>query len=149
VPNDSMLLTRGQINSRLRTMLAGRAAEELVFGRNNVSSGAGGSESSDLAVATQLATYVVCTSGLGPKNSLHWTTTPSAKQLPEVHQLLAEAYREVLKVLRTNRATLERISAQLVAEQELTGQQITDLINTEPRPPGVRQRRRAASMRKR
>jgi AAA+ superfamily predicted ATPase len=143
VPNDSTLLTRGQINSRLRTMLAGRAAEELVFGSNHVSSGAGGSESSDLAVATRLATYVVCTSGLGPKSSLHWTTTPSAKQLPEVDQLLAEAYREVLKVLRTNRAALERISAQLVAEQELTGQRIKDLINAQPGSPGVRQRRRS------
>jgi AAA+ superfamily predicted ATPase len=145
VPSDSMLLTREQVNSRLRTILAGRAAEELVFGGNNVSSGAGGSESSDLAVATRLAANVVCTSGLGPKSSLHWTTTPSAKQLAEVDQLLAEAYREVLKILRTNRATLERISAQLVAEQELTGQQITDLINAEPSSPGVRQRRRAAA----
>jgi ATP-dependent Zn protease len=79
------------------------------------------------------------------QSSLHWATTPSAKQLAEVDQLLAEAYREVLKVLRTNRATLERISAQLVAEQELTGQQITDLINAGPRSPAVRQRRRAAA----
>jgi len=145
VPNDSMLLTRGQINSRLRTILAGRAAEEVVFGSGNVSSGAGGSESSDLAAATRLATNVVCTSGLGPRSSLHWTTTPSAKQLPEVDQLLAEAYRAALKVLRTNRATLERISAQLVAEQELTGQKIKDLIHAEPRSAGVRRQRRAAA----
>jgi cell division protease FtsH len=144
VPSDSMLLTRAQINSRLRTMLAGRAAEELVFGSNDVSSGAGGGESSDLAVATRLATGAVCTSGLGPKSSLHWTTTPSAEQLPEVDQLLAEAYREILGVLNANRAALERIISELIAEQELTGERIRDLINADRRSALASQQQPAA-----
>jgi SpoVK/Ycf46/Vps4 family AAA+-type ATPase len=142
IPSDSMLLTRGQIHARLRTILAGRAAEELVFGDDGVSSGAGGTESSDLAVATRLSTYVVCASGLGPANSLYWTAAPSAKQLQDAEQLLAEAYRATVRMLSANRAALERISARLVAEQELTGQQIKDLVNSVP-PTGTRRKRRA------
>jgi AAA+ superfamily predicted ATPase len=132
IPNDSMLLTRKQLDARLRTMLAGRAAEELMLGGDDVSSGAGGTETSDLAVATRLATYVVCTSGLGPSNGLYWTITASAKQQHEAEQLLADAYRATLGLLSANRAALERISAGLVAEQELTGQRIKDLVGQAP-----------------
>ncbi len=138
IPSDSMLLTRAQLDARLRTMLAGRAAEELVFGADGVSSGAGGAETSDLAVATRLATYVVCTSGLGPSHGLYWTTAASPKQQHEAEQLLADAYRATLGILSANRAALERISAGLVAEQELTGQRVKELINAAPSPAGAR-----------
>jgi AAA+ superfamily predicted ATPase len=144
VPTDSMLLTRAQIDARLRTMLAGRAAEELVFGADDVSSGAGGGESSDLAAATRLAASVVCTTGLGPKSSLRWTAAPSVEQFPEVDQLLAQAYREILGVLKANRAALERISSELIAEQELTGQRIRELINDDRRPAFASQQPPAA-----
>jgi cell division protease FtsH len=137
VPTDSMLLTRA-------TMLAGRAAEELVFGADDVSSGAGGGESSDLAAATRLAASVVCTTGLGPKSSLRWTAAPSVEQFPEVDQLLAQAYREILGVLKANRAALERISSELIAEQELTGQRIRELINDDRRPAFASQQPPAA-----
>ena len=57
----------------LKTMLAGRAAEEIVFGADDLGVGAcGPSRTSNLAVATRLATQIVCQSGLGDDGALHW-----------------------------------------------------------------------------
>lgn len=49
-PAPGVVLTRIDVHQRLRTILAGRAAEEVVFGKANVSRSAGGTEQSDLVV---------------------------------------------------------------------------------------------------
>ncbi len=81
VPNTTRVLTRRTMLEQLQTLLAGRAAEEVVFGADDIGAGAGGpSLSSDLAVATRLATLIVCQSGLGGDGLLRWTTQPAAGQ---------------------------------------------------------------------
>ena len=57
VPDDTNTMTRRTMLEYLQTALAGRAAEEIEFGSDDVGSGAGGpSPSSDLAAATRFAT---------------------------------------------------------------------------------------------
>ena len=55
--------TRSHLETYLVALLAGRAAEQLVFGE--ATAGAGGSEASDLARATLLATRLETAYGLG------------------------------------------------------------------------------------
>lgn len=54
VPENSAVPTRRALEERLRTLLAGRAAEEIMYGPDSLSTGSGGGPGSDLAVATAL-----------------------------------------------------------------------------------------------
>lgn len=127
-PAPGVVLTRIDVHERLRTILAGRAAEEVVFGKANVSLSAGGTEQSDLAVATRLATRVICTSGFGGDGSLLWTPAPTPAQLDQVDALLRDSYRAAIDLLRDQRAALDRIVRALVDRQEIDGASVRALL---------------------
>ena len=147
MPREGTGLTRRAALERIETALAGRAAEELVYGADNVGLGAGGpSASSDLAVATGIATLLVCQSGLGNDGGLHWTNTPTAGQMRQIDRLLKNSYRSSLARLRTHRKLLERLSEALVAEQELDRRQLRAILGPHELQP-VRPRRRGAARR--
>jgi cell division protease FtsH len=135
MPAHGAVLTRPVVLDRLRTILAGRAAEEVVFGRDEVSLNAGGGETSDLAVATRLATSVICTSGFGGDGSLQWTASPTPKQMQRIDAMLRSSYRSAVRLLRTERAGLGRIAAQLVERQELDGLAVPRLLDGPARAP--------------
>ena len=126
-PPDGAVLTRTQVLERLRTILAGRAAEQVVYGKDDLSLSSGGSTSSDLAVATRTATGVVCTAGFGADGSLHWTTQPTAAQSRQIDALLRSAYQTAVLLLRKHRAALDRIVDALVESQELDGEAVRAL----------------------
>jgi AAA+ superfamily predicted ATPase len=128
VPPEGAVMTRREVLERLQMILAGRAAEELVYGKDDVGLGAGGGERSDLAVATHIATRLVCTSGLGADGSLHWTEIPTPAQQKQIDALLRSAYRETLTRLRRHRRLLDAIVAPLVEQQELSGSELKALI---------------------
>ncbi len=128
MPPEGAIMTRTAVLERLRTILAGRAAEEVVYGKQDLSLSSGGSTSSDLAVATRLATSVICMSGFGTDGSLHWTTAPTPAQSRQVDALLRNCYRSALALLREHRALLDRVATELVAHQELDGHAMRTLV---------------------
>jgi AAA+ superfamily predicted ATPase len=128
-PPQGAVLTRPEVLDRLRTILAGRAAEEVVYGKDRISLSSGGSESSDLAVATRIATNVICTSGFGGDRSLQWTPQPTPAQAAQIDALLASAYRAAVRLLKAERKALDRITAALVERQELDGAKVRSLMN--------------------
>jgi ATP-dependent Zn protease len=116
---------------RVETVLAGRAAEEVVFGADDIGAGAGGpSTNSDLAVATRLATLVVCQSGLGEGGSLRWTTEPSAAQEQQIDELLRNGYSSVRARLQVQRPLLDRVALALEEKQELSGNELRRLAGS-------------------
>jgi ATP-dependent Zn protease len=143
VPPEGAVMTRTEVHERLRTIMAGRAAEEVVYGKGNISLSSGGGQSSDLAVATLTATNVICTSGFGTDGSLHWTSTPTAAQLKQVDALLRRAYRAAVELLRANRVALDRIAAALVEHQELDGAAVRALLAGPRARPGRSARNKA------
>ncbi len=127
VPPEGAVMSRTQVLERLRTILAGRAAEEVVYGKRDISLSSGGGPASDLSVATRTATSVVCTAGFGTDGSLHWTTTPTAAQARQVDALLRAAYRAAVELLRQQRPALDRIVDALIESQELDGDAVRAL----------------------
>jgi ATP-dependent Zn protease len=128
LPANTRVMTRRMMLEYLQTVLAGRAAEEIVFGADEVGAGAGGSsDSSDLAVATRFAKLIVCQSGLGEDGSLLWTTTPTPAQEQQIEGLLRNGYRNILTRLRDNRELFDRVVAALVEKQELSGAELRSL----------------------
>ena len=129
VPRDGHVLTRRTMLEELETDLAGRAAEEIVFGADDVGAGAGGpSLGSDLAVATRLAALIVCQSGLGDDGALHWTERPTPAQEKQIDALLGKAYSSILARLEAHSELLVRIVAVLEEKQELSGAELRRLL---------------------
>jgi ATP-dependent Zn protease len=129
VPLDEVVLTRRAMIERLEVTLAGRAAEEIVFGKGEVGLGAGGpSRSSDLAVATAIASSLVCQSGLGGDGGLQWTAAPLPRQEHQIELLLRNAYHDVRGRLADHRTMLDRIADSLVSRQEMSGAELRQLV---------------------
>jgi DNA polymerase III delta prime subunit len=111
-------LTRLHLEQVLVALLAGRAAEQLVFGE--ATAGAGGSEDSDLARATQLATRLETSYGLGSFGLICIASDTSDRDLlmfgdlrSAVGRTIDRAYAAALDILRQNRHTLDALAAAL------------------------------------
>src|SRR6185436_15565865 len=77
--NDQFLLTRSQLLVRIRGMLGGRAAEEIVY--NEVTTGA----ENDLEHATALARQMVCLFGMSDSVGLvHCAQRPGGALAPMI-----------------------------------------------------------------
>jgi cell division protease FtsH len=132
--DEQFLLTRSALLDRVRVMLGGRAAEEVVFGE--VSTGA----ENDLDRATALARQMVCMYGMGESAGLAHLGQRPARFLPdgeavqldcsedtarqvdaEVKGLLDGSYREAKAILTEHRDALERVARALLQNETLDG----------------------------
>lgn len=138
--DDRMSYKLAQMKARLAVCMGGRIAEELVFGKKNVTSGA----SSDISAASELAYRMVTEWGmskkLGPVNfrKIGGIQTPhGVRKLShetaqvveeEVKKLVDEAHYTASSIIRKHRVQLEKIANKLLEEDTLTGEQIEKLI---------------------
>lgn len=128
-PSSHQVMTRTRFHELIEVILAGRAAEELVFGAMGISGGAGGrSDSSDLAIATRLATDLVCRQAMGKSGSLVWLNQPGEEQRDEISAVLGERYSAILGKLGNYRNALEALADELVKHQELSGPEVEALV---------------------
>jgi cell division protease FtsH len=142
---DKLSMSLEQMTSRLAIMMGGRVAEELIFGRNKVTSGA----SSDIDQATRLARMMVTRWGLseelgtvsyGENNDEVFlgmqmnrqqsiSEATSQKIDNEVRRLVETGYKEATQILTDKRADLEALAKGLLEFETLSGDEIIDLIN--------------------
>lgn len=123
-PSEKVSVTRAEYLEYLEIALAGRAAEEIRFGPDRVTSGA----YSDLKYATELAQQMISQLGLGPNGSLVWTETPTYTHLEQAEKLLSESYMSIKTKLRKNLAALTALAEVLTQRQELTGADVRLLV---------------------
>ncbi|WP_338661253.1 AAA family ATPase [Pararoseomonas sp. SCSIO 73927] len=131
--------TRRDVGEQLRAILAGRAAEEVLLGAP--SGGAGGSQGSDLARATQLACAIVVSSGLDdhPEALLFLAPADDPVRLghlllvPEIRHrvsaVISQGYAEALDLVRKHRDAVERVAAALVEMGHLSGQEVEAMLS--------------------
>jgi hypothetical protein len=134
-PSEQDGLTRTEMEESIRVMLGGRAAEEFVFGPENVSGSAGGSAVSDLGQATQAILRLLTAFGYSKAGGLLWLDWDAIRTQPMGDDILREArataerlYKETLTRLETNRAALERVVARLIERQELSAAELRKLV---------------------
>jgi hypothetical protein len=135
--------TREQALVQVRALLAGRAAEEVILG--SPSGGAGGTDASDLARATALASMVVASSGLDDHvdGLIYMSAAEDYRRqdqlllLPEVRQrvgaIVRQAYADALTLIREHRAGVELVMSALLEKGSLSGPEVEALLS---RPPG-------------
>ncbi len=149
--DDRVSVTREQLEARLVMAFGGRAAEELVFGRDRVTTGA----ASDIQQATGIARRYVSQWGLsdaiGPVlvgdneqevflgqqlTSRRQVSERTAQQVDdEVSRVIQEAYARAKEVLIANRPLLEAIAAALLERETLTREDFAILIDGGTLPP--------------
>jgi cell division protease FtsH len=141
---DKLSMSREQMTSRLAIMMGGRVAEEMVFGKEKVTSGA----ASDIEQATKLARLMVTRWGLSDKLgtvaygenqdevflgyqvSRQQNISEATAQTidAEVRTLVETGYAEATQVLTDKRADLETLARGLLEFETLTGDEIIDLL---------------------
>ena len=130
-------LTRGHYEDLLVALLAGRAAEILVFGEPTA--GAGGADGSDLDRATQLVVRLETSYGLGqfgPVSVGSTLTTRDLLLMPElrnaVRQALEAAEAQALELLTTNRHSLDALADALFQSGYLDRAEIDNVLAAAP-----------------
>jgi cell division protease FtsH len=141
---DKLSMSLEQMTSRLAIMMGGRVAEELVFGREKVTSGA----ASDIEQATRLARMMVTRWGLSEELGtvsygenqdevflgMSVSRTQNASEATvqkidsEIKRLVEEGYQQATKILTERRADLEALAKGLLEYETLTGDEIIDLL---------------------
>jgi len=131
---DQTSVTRKQMLARLDVCMGGRVAEELIFGENEVTSGA----SSDLKQATSLARMMVTKYGMGDEVGLvthdykdDGRSMSSETRLlieKEVKQFLERAYNNAKTILTTHNKELHALAHALLEHETLSGTQIKALL---------------------
>ncbi len=131
--DDQFLLSRSELMDKLRGLLGGRAAEELVF--HEITTGA----ENDLERATALARQMVCIFGMtdriglthvaqrqnfflsGPENNLQRDCSEeTAREIDEeVKKILDRAYSEAREILSAFRNELETVTKELLKTESL------------------------------
>jgi hypothetical protein len=71
---------------------------------------------------------VVCRSGLGDGGSLRWSASPTPDQDRQIDDLLRKTYGSIVARLQSQRALLDRVAAALEQRQELSGNELRQLV---------------------
>lgn len=137
---EKYLMSEKQIREELVTMLAGRAAESIVF--DSVTTGA----SNDIEQATKLARAMITQYGMSEKFGLIGLTTVEDQYLggratlncgeataaeidQEVMKILKAAYDQALALLADNRDCLDKIAAFLIERETITGKEFMKIFH--------------------
>ena len=139
---EKYLATREELLADLKSVLGGRAAEQVVFGA--MTTGA----ANDLQKATSLARHMVSLYGMSDELGLMATAMveneylegtarmecseeTAAKVDAAVQKLLNDSYAAAKKVLTDNRGLLDEISEFLLAKETITGDELMAFINAD------------------
>ncbi len=131
---DTHISSRGYLEGQILKGLGGRAAEEICYGSDRVTSGA----ASDLQHTTRIAKQMVYRLGMGATTGLIIYDPDSGPVSAETHgrmdqdvrDILDKAYASVLKCLRTHRAALEALAEALLERETLTGEEAIRVMET-------------------
>ncbi len=141
---DRLSETKEQMESTIAVAMAGRVAEEIIFGANKVTSGA----SSDIKMATKMARAMVTEWGLseliGPvfhgsagddlyaqgKNMTDNNSQSTVELIDkEIKRIIDEGYRHAKNILTTHIDQLHILAKALLEFETLSGQQIKNLLS--------------------
>ena len=137
---EHVLMKKEDLIQQLQVLVAGRAAEELMFG--TCTSGA----SNDIERATAIARNMITRFGMNDAIGLMTLDTvvnpyldgelrancspeAAARVEEEMRKLIQSAYDAAMEILRNDAATLNRLAEYLLLHENITGDEFQDLLN--------------------
>jgi len=144
-PDEQPLLTRGQLSSRLIGTLGGRAAEKVIFGKMEITSGA----SNDFFKVNNLARQMVTRFGMS-------SLTPMAMELPkptiffgrsvqtrpdcfldiadkidlQIIEMVEDGFEKACVTLERNRLLLDQLATLLTQIETIDGKEFEQFVST-------------------
>ncbi|MGN9166274.1 ATP-dependent metallopeptidase FtsH/Yme1/Tma family protein [Tissierellaceae bacterium HCP3S3_D8] len=131
IPPDKMYQTKKEILSNVMVALGGRAAEEFIYGKDNVTTGA----SSDLEKATEIVLALIGVYGMDSSTGLLNYNVAMSKELSgdinllnRGKDILESLYKDTIDILKEHRDILENIAKALLEKEVLEEEEIDALI---------------------
>ncbi|MFT4145905.1 MAG: ATP-dependent metallopeptidase FtsH/Yme1/Tma family protein [Mobilitalea sp.] len=124
IPKDTMFQSQKQMKASIQVLLAGRVAEELIFGANEVTTGA----SNDIQKASQMLFDYMNKYGMDKEFGLFSLEVLSdgydEKLIDKCRTQMNELYEETKKLMQERLFSLEEIAEELLEKESLNGQDI-------------------------
>jgi cell division protease FtsH len=140
---DQSLVSRSQLKARITGALGGRAAEEVVFGDSEVTTGAG----NDLQQVTGMARQMVTRLGmsqLGPlslesqqgevflgrdwMNKSDYSEKIASQIDVEVRSIVDQCYVDAKRIMRENREVIDRLVDLLIEKETIDGEELRGIV---------------------
>jgi cell division protease FtsH len=141
---ESGLYSRAYLQNQMAVALGGRVAEEIVYGEDEVTTGASNDLQQVARVARQMVTRFGMSDRLGPvalgraqggmflgrdiAAERDFSEDTAAAIDEEVSQLVAEAYRRATDTLTANRAVLDELAELLVEKESVDAEELQELL---------------------
>lgn len=132
IPKDRIYRTRKDLESNIMVALAGRAAEEIIYGKENITTGA----SSDLEKATETILSVVGNLGMDQEFGLlnvnvlsSMGLTGENKLLERSSLILSQLYKETINLLENSKDCLENIAKELIIKESINEDDMDRILN--------------------
>lgn len=118
IPTEQFYYTKKELESQMMVSLGGRAAEELIFGPDNITTGAG----NDIQRATNMVKDYVEKYGMGHKTGLLDISAFRSHQeqsITECAEILEKLYTQTKDLLQNNLSLLHKIAEELLQKETL------------------------------
>ena len=141
---ESGLYSRAYLQNQMAVALGGRVAEEIVYGEDEVTTGASNDLQQVARVARQMVTRFGMSDRLGPVSlgrsqggmflgrdiaaERDFSEETAAAIDEEVSQLVADAYRRATEVLSQNRPVLDELAELLVEKETVDAEELQELL---------------------
>ena len=152
---EKFLQTKDELVAKIKTYMAGRAAEELIF--HSATSGA----ANDIEMATRIARAMVTQYGMSEEFGMMSLESvenryldgrpvlncgeETAAQIDKVVQkMIKDAYADATKMLEENREILDRISDHLYEKETITGKEFMQIFREMKGLPDPEEEKKAA-----
>lgn len=139
---NKVLMSKQEILNKIATYTGGRSAEELIFGYENVTTGA----SNDIEQATRparslvtrygmtddfdmVATETVQNQYLGGDTSLICAQETASRIDIRVVEIVKEAHKKAYELLKENKSKLNKIAEYLLEKETITGEEFMKLLS--------------------
>ena len=133
---ERVLMSRKEILNKIATLTGGRSAEELIFGKDNMTTGA----SNDIEQATKLARALITRYGmtdefdmvaletvqnqyLGGDTALACAEDTASRIDARVVEIVKEAHEKAFAILKENEEKLHELAAHLLEKETITGEE--------------------------
>lgn len=132
IPEDRMYQNKDYLLKRIMVLLGGRAAEEIIFGSEKITTGA----YSDLKHSTNTITNMITAYGMGDSLGLLTLSevgeiSASTKEaiVNECKNTIDKLYQETKNILISNRQALEALTNSLLEKETLHFEEISKILN--------------------
>ncbi len=143
-PNEEQgLISRAQLKARITGALGGRAAEDVIFGDAEVTTGAGGDLQQVAGMARQMVTRFGM-SDLGPLSlesqssevflgrdlgmRSEYSEEIASRVDAQVRKIVAHCYEDAKRIVRENRTAIDRLVDLLVEKETIDGEEFRQIL---------------------